>query len=282
MTTAAIQGVRGAFSHAAALRALGPDVTVVECRTFEELFGKVVEGAADRGVVPVENTLAGSVQRTTDLLVRHPLHAVGEVRVRVRLCLAAPPGRRLDQVRRVASHPVALEQCLGFFTRHPEVEPVTAFDTAGSVRDLMEGRADYDAAVGSRLAASLYGAAVLQDGLEDEQDNFTRFLVVAREAAGAGPGDVAPHVTKTSIAFTLAHRPGSLHRALGCFAEHEVDLARIESRPIPGRPWEYRFHVDLRGTSEAAEARALEALARQATELRVLGRYAEAVDEPAG
>ena len=277
MSSAAIQGVRGAFSHAAAIRALGEDVGIIECRSFEELFRTVVDGGADRGIVPVENTLAGSVQRNMDLLVRNPLHVVAEARVRVRLCLAAPPGRALGEVRRVASHPVALEQCLAFFERHPDFRPVTAFDTAGSVRDLMRGTADYDAAIGSELAASLYGAVVLLRELEDDAGNYTRFLVVSREAVAPAPRGTV----KTSLAFTLAHRPGSLHRALGCFAEHDVDLARIESRPIPGRPWEYRFYVDLRGSSEAAEAAAVEALTAEAVEVRVLGRYPEAAGDPA-
>lgn len=286
MSSAAIQGMHGAFSHAAALQALGDDVAIVECRTFEDLFRSVVEGAADYGIVPVENTLAGSVQRTMDLLVQNPLQVVGETRVRVRLCLAAPPGRTLGEVRRVGSHPVALEQCLSFFESNPRIRPVTAFDTAGSVRDLIAGDAAYDAAIASELAASLYGASVLQREIEDHAGNFTRFLVVGREVAASGgkgdvPGAAAPErgTMKTSLAFTLPHQPGSLHRALGCFAGHDVDLARIESRPIPGRPWEYRFYVDLRGSDEAAEGAALAALRDEVVELRVLGRYPEAAVE---
>lgn len=271
MTRAAIQGVRGAFSHAAAVQALGEDVDVLECRTFDALFRAVLGGDAEHGVVPVENTLAGSVQRAVDLLVEHPLHAVAEARIRVRLCLIAPPDLALGSIRRVASHPVALDQCRAFFDRHPEIEAVTAFDTAGSVRDLMAGAGDYDAAIGSELAASLYGAAVLERDLEDNSGNYTRFLIIALDPAEP-PRDRA---VKTSLVLTLAHRPGALHRALGCFAEHGVDLSRIESRPIPGRPWEYRFHIDLRGSSESAESLALAAVTEHVTELRVLGRYPE-------
>ena len=276
MTRAAIQGVRGAFSHAAAVQALGEEVDILECRTFDALFRAVLGGDAEHGVVPVENTLAGSVQRAVDLLVEHPLHAVAEARIRVRLCLIAPPGVEPGSVRRVASHPVALDQCRAFFQRHPEIEAVTAFDTAGSVRDLMIGDGDYDAAIGSELAASLYGAAVLERDLEDDSGNYTRFLVIARDPAEP-PRDRA---VKTSLVLTLAHRPGALHSALGCFAEHGVDLSRIESRPIPGRPWEYRFHIDVRGASETAESAALEAVAEHVTELRVLGRYPEVAIQP--
>ena len=268
--TAAIQGVRGAFSHAAAISALGDGVQVVECHSFEELFEAVEGGRAEHGVVPVENTLAGSVQRNMDLLLTHELFAVAEARVRVRLCLAAPPGMRLADVRRAASHPVALQQCHGFFGRNPGVEAVTAFDTAGSVKDLMAGRAEYDAAIGSELAAELYGAVVLERDLEDDARNFTRFLIVARE-----PREAPSTGAKTSIAFSVAHRPGSLHEALGVIAGHGVDLTRIESRPIPGRPWEYRFYADLRAPTTGAQSSAVEALRQVTSEVRVLGQYAE-------
>lgn len=269
MTTVAIQGELGAFSHQAALQLVDkPDV--LACRSFEDLFRAVASGEAELGIVPVENTLAGAVQRTMDLLVEHTLHAVGETRVPVRLCLAARPGVELADLGTVASHPVALQQCHGFFHDHPHLVPTAAYDTAGSVKELMEGGAAWDAAVGSALAARLYGANVLAENIEDHEHNYTRFLAVARHAV-APPEQGA----KTSLAFTLGHVPGSLHQALGCFARHAVDLSRIESRPIPGRPWEYRFYVDARGASPEAQGRAVDELRGMVNDVRVLGCYAE-------
>lgn len=277
MTTAAIQGVRGAFSHVAALRALGADTAIHECRTFEDLFEAVGAGLASHGVVPVENSLAGSVQRTMDLLLAHPLHVVAEARVRVRLCVVVRPDTERAAVRRIGSHPVALPQCHGFFRRHEGAEPVAAFDTAGSVRDLMAGRADYDAAIGSELAASLYGGRILERDIEDDPHNYTRFLIVAAE-----PIDPPERGAKTSVVFRLRHRPGSLHDALGVLRAHGVDLTRLESRPIPGEPWEYRFHADLRGPAPRDQRAAVEALDAVATEVRVLGQYAEEVEAGEG
>lgn len=269
MTSVAIQGERGAFSHVAARRFVRGDPQIVPCRTFEELFTAVASGTTDLGMVPVENTLAGSVQRNLDLLVHHDLQVVAEVRVRIELCLVAPPGRSLAEIRSAASHPVALQQCHGFFRHHPSVASVVAYDTAGSVRDLMEGRGDYDAAIGSALAAELYGGGVLLDHIEDDESNFTRFLVVAPEAGEVGEG------AKTSIAFTVPHRPGSLYEALGWFARRGVDLTRLESRPIPGRPWEYRFYADLRGAPLSEQLACVEALRAAGSEVRVLGSYTE-------
>lgn len=270
----AIQGERGAFSHAAAIRIFGRGVRVIALRTFEELFEAVSSGQADIGMVPVENTLAGSIQRNLDLLLQHTLHATAETRVPVRLCLVVEPGRTLDQVASAASHPVALQQCHRFFAAHPGIEGRVAYDTAGSVKDLLSGHADYDAAIGSALAAELYRGEVLVEGLEDDPDNFTRFFAVAREPAEA------PEVgAKTSIAFTLAHSPGSLHHALGCLANRNVDLTRLESRPIPGHPWEYRFYADLRGVPLSVQNQCVEEMRSVAGEVRVLGQYPE---EPIG
>ena len=266
----AIQGERGAFSHSAACAVFGNDVSIVPSRSFDDLFQAVVSGAADRGVVPVENTLAGSVQRNLDLLLQNPLHVVGETRLPIRLCLVAPPGRRLEELGRAASHPVALEQCTGFFRDHPTVERVAVYDTAGGVRDLMAGSATYEAAIGPELAASLYGASVLLRNIEDDPENFTRFFVVSRESTGRLSGRV-----KTSIAFVVPHNPGSLHRALGVIAARGVDLTKLESRPIPGRPWEYRFFADLRGVPMDQQRSCLEDLRAVALEVTELGWYEE-------
>lgn len=267
MVAVAIQGEAGSFSHVAALDVLGAELHLVPCPTFEELFRVVETGGAARGVVPIENSLAGSVHQNYDLLGAHALHVVGETQVRVRHCLIAHPRTPLAAVRRVASHPVALAQCRKFFAAHPDVEPVPAYDTAGSVSDLMAGRLPADAAIASSLAAELYGAAVLQEDLEDHPENYTRFLVV-------GPDPAPPErARKTSLVFTLPNVPGSLYRALGAFASRGLDLTKIESRPIPGRPWEYAFYLDVLGNPQGDVAAALEELGGFARELRVLGAY---------
>src|SRR5439155_985581 len=181
--TVAIQGEAGSFSHAAALQALGRDIRLVPCPSFDELFRAVEAGDAARGAVPIENSLAGSVHENYDLLGANTLHVVAETQVRVRHCLIARPGTERAAIRRVASHPVALAQCRRFFATHPDVVPVPAYDTAGSVRDLMAGRVAADAAIASSLAAELYGALVLEQDLEDHAENYTRFLMVARDPA---------------------------------------------------------------------------------------------------
>jgi prephenate dehydratase len=263
----AIQGEAGSFSHAAALQALGPDIRLVPCPSFEELFRAVESGDAAQGAVPIENSLAGSVHENYDLLGAHTLHVVAETQVRVRHCLIGRPGTDRAAIRRVASHPVALAQCRRFFATHPDVAPVPAYDTAGSVRDLMAGRVAADAAIASSLAAELYGAVVLEQDLEDHAENYTRFLMVARDPA---PPELA---RKTSLVFTLPNVPGSLHRALGMFAARGLDLTKIESRPLAGRPWEYAFYLDVVGDPRAGVAEALAELRGLARELRILGAY---------
>lgn len=267
VTAVAIQGEAGSFSHAAALETHGPDLRLVPCATFEELFRAVQDGTADRGMVPIENTLAGSVHQNYDLLGAHPLHVVAETELRIRHCLIARPGAVLAGIRRVASHPVALAQCRRFFVAHPEIVAVSAYDTAGSVRDLMAGGSAADAAIASSLAARLYGAEVLAEGLEDHAENYTRFLVIARERAPASP------LSKMSLMLTLTNAPGALHRALGVFASRGLDLTKIESRPLQGRPWEYLFYLDVLGDPRAGLAEALEDLRTFAAEVRVLGAY---------
>src|SRR3989442_61904 len=197
MTTVAvaIQGEAGSFSHAAALQALGPDIRLVPCPTFEELFRAVEQREAARGAVPIANSLAGSVHENYDLLGTHALHVVAETQVRVRHCLIARPGTERAAIRRVASHPVALAQCRKFFANHTDVVPVPAYDTAGSVRDLMAGRVAADPPIASSLAAQLDGATVLEGCLQEHALNFTRLLIVAPRPA---PGHLAP---ETSLVF---------------------------------------------------------------------------------
>ncbi len=262
----AIQGEAGSFSHAAALETHGPAVHLVTCATFVDLFRAVETGDATSGMVPIENTLAGSVHENYDLLSAHDLHVVAETELRIRHCLIAPPRTPLPQVRRVASHPVALAQCRHFFLTHPDVVAVPAYDTAGSVRDVMSGKVDADAAIASKLAAELYGADVIAEGLEDHAENYTRFLVIARDPA---PREEA---NKTSLMLALGNTPGTLHRALGVFAARGLNLTKIESRPLPGRPWEYLFYLDVVDSGDGIGP-AIEELRAFTSGIRILGTY---------
>ena len=279
MTAVAIAGEAGSFSHAAAVAAYRSEIRLVPCVDFPELFRTVAEDRAERGIVPIENSLTGSIHENYDLLRAHSLGIVGETEVRVRHCLIVRPGTTLQQVRRVASHPVALAQCRKFFAAHPTITAVPAYDTAGSVRDLMQDRVAADAAIASDLAARLYGGTVLHAGIEDHPANFTRFLLVSREPSPVPP----PAPSKTSLVVSLANVPGSLHRALGPFARRGLDLSKIESRPIPGRPWEYVFYLDVLGemVDVGAALAELAADTGRASGVRVLGSYPATVQSAA-
>lgn len=272
MTTAerlrvAIQGERGSFSHEAALQALGASIEILPEASFEALFDAAVSGKAGRALVPIENSLHGSIHENYDRLRALDLHIVGETQLRIHQCLIARPGATLSSIRRVASHPVALAQCRRFFAERPELEKVTAYDTAGAVQDLLRDGPATQAAIGSRLAAELYGGRVLLEDIEDDPQNYTRFLVLAREP---GPLEAA---NKTSVVFTLPNVPGSLYKAMGAFALRGVDLAKIESRPLRGRPWEYAFYLDLLGDPRGAAGEALAEVKGMAGEFRILGSY---------
>lgn len=267
----AIQGERGSFSHEAALAALGDDVEIVARTSFDALVTAVIDGDADRGLLPIENSLAGSIHENYDRLEASSLHIVGECLLRIRQCLIARPGASLASIRRAASHPVALAQCRRFFAEHPRIQAVPAYDTAGSVQDLLRDGAATTAAIASALAARLYGGQILREAIEDDPQNFTRFLVLARQ-----PGRIE-EASKTSLVFTLKNAPGVLHRALGAFATRGVDLSKIESRPLRGRPWEYAFYVDVLGVPAGAAGEALRELEGMAEHFRILGSYPEGI-----
>jgi prephenate dehydratase len=274
----AYQGVPAAFGHDAALAFAGEAASCLACRRFEDVFQAVADGAAPLGVVPIENTLAGSVHETYDALARfHPrgVRIVGERVLRIAHALIAPHGVSLRDVRRVFSHPVALAQCEGLFRAHPEFEAVAAFNTAGAVQQVIASGARDTAAIASVRAARAYDGEVLLDEIEDHAENYTRFLAISRTdhalpTAPAAP--TAPTATsatsatplerwKTSILFTLEHRPGTLASLLAAFADRGIDLVKIESRPLPGRPFEYAFYVDLLGrVGDAAPGQLDEAL----------------------
>src|SRR5262245_17930126 len=272
----AIQGEHGSFSHQAALEVLGKDIAIVPRPSFDALFESVASAASERALCPIENSLHGSIHENYDRLKASSLHIVGETQLRISHCLIGRPGASLASIRRVASHAVALSQCRKFFADRPNVESVAAYDTAGSVKDLLRGDGPAtQGAIASRLAAELYGGQILLEGIEDDPQNFTRFLLLAREP------QAAEKASKTSVVFTLKNVPGALHRALAVFALRGVDLAKIESRPLRGRPWEYAFYLDYLGDPLGPAGEALLDLRSLSEELRVLGSYPEGLKRSA-
>ncbi len=276
----AFQGERGAFSEEAALKLLGDDITLVPCATFDATFSAIRDRAADYVLAPMENSLAGSVHRSFDLLVESGLRIVGEVIIPIVHNLIGVPGATLERVASVESHPVALAQCEQFFIENPRLKRIPAEDTAGSVRKVMRAGDSTRAAIASKRAAELYDAAILQEHLEDDRENYTRFFLLAPSAAE--PHDF-PAADKISLVFQLAHKPGALHHALEPFARRNINMMKIESRPVHGRPWQYRFYLDLQAAAGDPEfAAALGELAQQAVELKVLGSYKSADTLQAG
>ncbi|HYH00756.1 MAG TPA: prephenate dehydratase [Terriglobales bacterium] len=262
----AIQGEAGSFSHEAA-RKLFARAKITPCALSSDVFDRLLGGSVNAAVIPIENSLAGPVSEHYDLLLTRDVFIQQEFRLRIEHCLITSPGGKLKGIRQVLSHPVALQQCREFFRKHPEIQAVPFYDTAGSVKHVMSNRLLDTAAIAGAHAASEYGASVLQRGLEDDKQNYTRFVVI-RESEKTLPG-----ANKTSIAFALKNQPGALFRALSVFALRDIDLSKIESRPMRGRPWEYVFFVDfLRGSDNAAR-NALRHLAEVAEFVKVLGIY---------
>lgn len=271
MIKVAFQGERGAYSEAAAIAHFGADIQPVPCSSFDDVFDSVAAGECERGIVPIENSLAGSIHRNYDLLQRHTLAIVGEKVFRVRHCLIAHPNTTLTDIRKIISHPQALAQCEGYIDGLG-VEREPWYDTAGAVKWLAESGQREHAAIASRRAAEVYGMQILAEGIEDVQANYTRFLVLSKEEEAPTDGAV-----KTSIVFSLPQggtTPGSLFRALGAFALRDINLNKIESRPLPGVTFEYVFYLDFDGSRHDQNcARALEHLRELAPNVRVLGSY---------
>jgi len=267
----AFQGEPGAFSEAAAIQLLGGAITTVPCATFDAAFRAIEEHAADAFLAPVENTLAGSVVRVYDLQQGSRLTIVADTLLPIEHHLIGVPGATLAGLRSVASHPMALAQCERFFSSHPELKRVPAEDTAGSVREALLRGDKSCAAIAGRRAAEHYKGVILAETVQDNAENFTRFvLLIPEEEAAAW---LTPDARKVSLALRLAHRPGALLAALEPFAKHAANLLKIESRPIHGRPWEYQFFIDFEATDVARLDQALSEVRNVTSELRVLGRY---------
>jgi prephenate dehydratase len=282
----AIQGELGSFSHEAAERML-PGCAVLPCAHSAEVFDRVEKASVSAAVIPIENSLAGTVAEHADLLVARDVFIQAEFLLRIVHNLIAAPGVKLGALRRVFSHPVALDQCRDFFRHHPRIEPVPFYDTAGSVKHVVAEKLPDAAGIAGRHAAREYSGRILQAGVEDDRRNFTRFLLI-RKANASGPGSkrkgsvasasryhrlIPRGANKTSLAYKVKNEPGALFKSLSVFALRDISLSKIESRPMRGRPWEYVFYVDfLRGDDEPAR-NALRHLGEIAEFVKVLGVY---------
>jgi prephenate dehydratase len=263
----AYQGEPGAFSEAAARR-VSADAQLVPCRSFEEVFDSVQQGPAGYGVLPIENSIGGSIHRNYDLLLQHEIPIVGEVELPVVHHLLAVPGATLDMLKRVYSHPQGLAQCERFLRTLTGIEVIATYDTAGSAKMVADAGAKDAAAIASARAGEVFGLVPLASSIQDFDDNITRFIVIGRRPLKNSVPD------KTTIVFSVPNEPGALFKALSVFALRGIDLTKLESRPIPGRPWEYLFYADLAAARDSLVcARALGHLAEFAPTLRILGSY---------
>ncbi|MEQ1946655.1 MAG: prephenate dehydratase domain-containing protein [Bryobacteraceae bacterium] len=274
-TRAAFQGELGAFSQQAIRQLLGPKAEPVARPRFDTVFASLKAGEVDVAVIPFENTLAGSVHENYDLLLKYPFEITAETSVRVIHNLIAPPGVTFKELRKIYSHPVALSQCLDFFAKYENLERVPFYDTAGSVKMVMEQRPQGAAAIASELAAATYDANILKRGIEDDRQNFTRFCLL--EPAGTKPRQSAAnakHPWKTSLVFSTKNIPGALFRSLSALALRDINLIKIESRPLRGKPWEYMFYLDFIGRRDEPNVKnALAHLEELSDFLRILGTY---------
>jgi prephenate dehydratase len=269
--SAAFQGELGAFSHEAAGKLLGQEAKMTPCETFKDVFEALRSNVVSHAVIPIENTLHGSVHENYDHLLECSVPIRGETSIRISHQLIALPGVRFGDIRQVFSHPVAINQCRKFFDKHRHMKPVPFYDTAGSVKMLREKGPKGAAAIASESAAVIYGGTILKRNIEDDRQNFTRFFLLTKQrggfASGTGPW-------KISLVFSTRNVPGALFKAMACFALRDLNLTRIESRPLRGKPWEYLFYVDLLGRdSDPAVRNALLNLRETSDLVKVLGSY---------
>ena len=274
----AFQGEAGAFSEAAAVQLLGEEIVTVPRPTFDATFRAIAEGAADALLVPVENSLAGSVVRVYDLLLASELTIRAETILPIEMNLIACPGASLSDIRSISSHPMALAQCERFFGQHPHIKRLPAEDTAGSVRETIARGDKTHAAIAGKRAATCYRGQIIAEKIQDNAENFTRFVLL--QPANAAATAPAPDARKMSIAMRIAHRPGALLASLEPFARHNINLRKIESRPIHGQPWVYQFVLEIEADEPERLDDALGEVRKVTSNLRVLGLYAAAKIEP--
>lgn len=276
-----IQGIRGCFHDAAAgayFSKIGREVETVECETFHELFERLESDASLLGIVAIENTIAGSLLQNHELLRQSSLRVIGEEKMRISHVLCALPGQTIDTLSEVNSHPMALMQCEQYLRRHPNLRMVEKFDTAGAARDIARDHIEGHAAVCGEYAAELYGLDILERGIETNKRNFTRFLILADPLTAS---DLLPReelLDKSSIAFTLPHTQGALSKVLTIFSFYDLNLSKIQSLPVVGREWEYRFYVDLTFDSYVRYRQAIDAVRPLLNDLKILGEYVECKD----
>lgn len=269
----AFQGERGAFSYLAATKFLGWKINDLPCSTFRDVFEAVKTGKTNFAVIPIENTLHGSVYENYDHLLEYGFPICGETNVRIAHNLIAMPGARFRDIRKAFSHPVALNQCRNFFQKYKQIEPISFYDTAGSVKMLAEQNTPGAAAIASESAAAIYRGKILKRNIEDHRQNFTRFFLLAKQTRYLRRG-TGTDPWKTSVVFSTENTPGTLFRAMACFALRDLNLTKIESRPLRGKPWEYLFYVDLIGRADDTRVQnALNSLRELAYFVRVLGTY---------
>lgn len=277
MKKVTIQGEAGCFHDAAAhIYFQGEDITTVPCTTFPAMFETLAADASLLGIVAIENTIAGSLLQNHELLRQSNLRVVGELKMRISHVLCALPGQTIDSLSEVNSHPMALMQCEQFLHRHPNLKMVERNDTAGSAREIAADRLTGHAAICSEYAAELYGLETLERGIETNKRNFTRFLIVADPLTASEIGPAESEVNKASIVFTLPHTNGALSKVLTILSFYDINLTKIQSTPIVGREWEYRFYVDVTFQSPVRYHQAIEAIRPLIRDLAVLGEYTEA------
>jgi prephenate dehydratase len=271
MTRVAFQGERGAFSEDAVIRFFG-DAELIPCRSFSHVFESVTKDKADFGVVPIENSQAGSINETYDLLLRYDLNIYGEIDLRVNHCLMALPGESLASIKTVYSHPQALAQCEQFLGKMG-AEIVPTYDTAGSAKLIQEKRLVNCAAVASKRVAQIYEMQVLAENIQTIPNNYTKFFVISKKKAKYAEKN------KTSLIFTTKNIPGALYDCLGAFSKRGINLTKLESRPIKDKPWEYIFYVDFEGHLEDDTcSQALTYLKKKTSFIKILGSYPKATE----
>ena len=273
----AFQGTHGAYSEQAVRTFFGRSALTVPCREFETVFRKVKSAAVDFGVLPIENSLTGSIHKNYDLLIKHKVWICGEIKLRISHNLLGLPGASLDGLTNVFSHPQALSQCEGFLKKKKKLEPMPFFDTAGSAEFVKLKKDQRQAAIASVEAARIYGLKVMAEAIEDNSNNFTRFIVISSKPKKMPAS--RNKLAKTSIVFALKNIPGALYKALSVFALRDIDLLKIESRPIHGSPWKYMFYLDIDGAHDSESTTRAVGHLREITEYcNILGSFRPSSD----